>query len=154
MAIRDKGLRILDKYRAKLDYKYDLRRCDVTMRVYTYDGEQIGEGNRTYVDTLVGIKDQYKPKVKQVSQDDIMSSGGVYQALDIKVGPLTPTYSTGGNDPVDFAPEYDSTSNKQVLYQVAGPGMEDGAWFVKVGQELLGNFGYYLILRKAQSSPE
>lgn len=42
MTIRNYGLKILDK-RAKLDYKYDLRRYDVIMRVFKYSGTEIGE---------------------------------------------------------------------------------------------------------------
>jgi hypothetical protein len=153
MTIRNVGLKLLDKFRAKLDYKYDLRRYDVIMRVFTYPGTQIGEGTPTFVDTLIGIKNQFRPKVENISTDDVVNSGNVYSLLDLKVGPLTPTFSTGGNDPSDFNPPYDTTLNTQVLYRVTGPGMEQGAWFDKIGQEVYKNFKYYIILRKSQSSP-
>ncbi len=155
MSIRNSGLKLLDKFRAKLDYKYELRRYDVIMRVTTYPvGMQIGEGTPTVVDTIVGIKDQYRPKVVNVSTKDAVNSGGIYTNLDVRVGPLTPTFinPAGGNDPSDFNPDYDTTNPTEVMYRLTGPGMEDGAWFVKIGQEVYKNFGYFIILRKSQSN--
>lgn len=153
MSIRNSGLKLLDKFRAKLDYQYNLRQHDVVMRVTTYPpGSQIGDSAGTHVDTLVGIKGLYRPKVENVSTKDANNSGGIYTNLDIKVGPLTPTYPTGGDDPSEFSPVYDATLIRDIKYKVTGPGMPNGDWFVKIGQELDNSFSYYIILRKTQSS--
>ena len=153
MSIKNSARKLLDKFRAKLDYKYELRQFDVIMRVTTYEGEQIGEGNSTFEDVPVVIKGLYRPKVKNLTTQDIINSGNVFSDLDIRVGPFTPPFTyadgtEGGNKISDFDPTYDTDKNLEIRYRVTGPGLENGGWFKKLKLEADGNFGYYLILRK------
>jgi hypothetical protein len=148
--IRERWLPILDLYRAKLDTTWDLRRFSVVLHVTTWSGAAVGEGTAGYVETTLGVNGGAKPKVVQLSQRDILASGGLYQDQDLRVGPLTP-YSAGftaGVDPSTFDPA-PGGPNVEIRFKLFGPGLGGAAGvYKKVGQEVTGNFGLYLVLRK------
>jgi len=150
MSFRDAFLPVLDTYRGALDTVYGLRRFDVTVRVTTWaPGSLPGSQGSTKapVDTPLTVAGGARPKVEQVSQRTIIASGGLYQDQDLRIGPLTPSYSVAsGIDPSVFDPA--GASNVEVLLKLVGPGLPaGGAWFSKVGQEVTANFHYSLVVR-------
>lgn len=151
MSIRDAYLPILDTYRGLLNTAWDLRRYDVIVRVSTWTGGLLpgDQGStKSHVDTQLTCNGA-RVKVDQLSQRDILASGGIYQDQDVKVGPLTPNAASypSGITPATFDPA--PGSNVTVLFQITGPAYPSGAWFQKVGMELLNsNFHYFLVLRK------
>ncbi|WP_437767177.1 hypothetical protein WMF27_20545 [Sorangium sp. So ce281] len=155
MSVRTAFLPILDKYRGMLDTVWDLRRYDVVVRINTWTpGTLPGAQGSTKgpVDTPLLVNGG-RVKVEQLTQRDIIASGGLYQDQDLKIGPLTPPYTNAqglpaGTNPTVFDPVI-SGSNTEVLFKITGPGYPTGAWFKKIGQELpKANFAYYLIVRK------
>jgi hypothetical protein len=140
-----------------MDTLWGLRLYDVLVRVTTWAGGTDAYANvagaqggtATHVDTALTVNGA-RLKVEQLTQKDIIASGGLYQDQDIKIGPLTPYDASAypaGIDPSTFDPA--PNSNMTVLFQVTGPAYPTGAWFQKVGMELLNsNFHYYLVLRK------
>lgn len=157
MSIRDAFLPVLDTYRGWLDTGWGLRQYDVVIRTITW---KIGAANATYpgapgatktfVDTPLLVNGA-RVKVEQLSQRDIIASGGLYQDQDLKIGPITPSYvkgaGTGGFDPSTLDPT--TTGANEVLFKITGPNFPTGAWFKKIGQEIVhANFHYYVIVRK------
>lgn len=129
------------------------RQHDVVMRVVTWSGQSVGEGTKTVTDTPLLIQGR-RVKVRLIKQEDIIASGGLYEDGDYKIGPFTPTYSvpgaefpTGGIDVSGFNPAEDG-SRRAVYYKITGPGMEQGAWFEKIGQVVDTNFSRYFMVRK------
>jgi hypothetical protein len=149
--IRDQYLGLLDNYRGMLGAVWDLRRYDVVLRTTTWAGGVLpGDhgATPTVVETALTCNGQ-RVKVEQVSQRDIIASGGQYQDQDLRIGPLTP-YSAGftaGFDPsvLDPAPG----TNMSVVLLITGPAYPAGALFRKLSLEMQsGNFRYCMIVRK------
>lgn len=151
MTLRDSCLPIFESARVLLA-DVGLRRYDVTMRVVTWSGPRVGDGTRTAVDAPLAIQGR-RPGVRQVSQKDIIASGGKYQDGDYRIGPFTPSFPGGGLEPVDFNPAADATA-REVYYKIVGPGLESGAWFSKVEQKPDSAFAYYLTVRRSVTEGE
>ena len=163
MSIRDSFLPILDTYRGWLDTGWGLRQYDVVIRVITW---KIGAVNAAYpgapgatktaVDTPLTVNGA-RVKVEQLNQKDIIASGGLYQDQDLKIGPITPAFTENalqkGFDPATLDPT--TSGANEVLFKITGPNFPTGAWFKKIGQEIVkANFHYFVILRKnAVQSP-
>jgi len=133
------------------------------MRVYTVklrrrftSGERPGVGGYTDLpDVLiqnVGSDGFTCPvHVKQLSRQDVLSSGGRYQAGDWRVGPMTPqfaeqlfNYAAGYTDAtLDPAP---TGSTVEVFWVINGPSLPRDSIMVKVGEEATA-FHYNLIMR-------
>lgn len=143
-------LPVLDRYRGMLDSVWGLRQYSVLVRVNTWAGGTLpgAQGaSKTPVDTPL-LVDGKRPNVEQLSQRDILASGGLYQDQDLKVGPLTPPFPGGGTELAAFEPPV-TGSGTEVLFKVTGPAYPGGAWFKRVGAEVIrGNFHFHLILRK------
>lgn len=150
MTPRDAVLPVLDTFRGLLDTSFGLRRYAVAVVVNTWSGALVGEGTKTQVITSLVVAGGARPKVEQLTQRDVMASGGLYQDLDFRVGPLTPvssSFPSVGVDPSTFDPA-PVGANVEVLFTVTGPGMPNGAFFKKVSQEVARNFRFTLVLRK------
>ena len=151
MTLRDACLPIFEGARALLA-DVGLRRFDVMMRVVEWSGTDIGEGTKTVTDTPLLVQGN-RPGVCHVSQKDIIASGGVWEEHDMQIGPFTPRFSgasgpitSGGLEPPDFNPPADGTS-REVYYKITGPGLENGAWFTKIGEKTTA-FSYVFTVRK------
>jgi hypothetical protein len=133
-----------------------LRLYTVTIRVRTWSGTRPGvdASTSTDADTVFWVDaGTHKTRVVQVTQRDIVASGGVYTDQDVKVGPITPLYTTGGYDITAFDPN-ETTAPAEVLFRIDGPGMgSSGAWFRKVGQDVTKPFSYYFTLRRTAETP-
>lgn len=161
MAARDTYLAIADKFRAQLDTVWGHRQHEVYVVTTTsaagpgeYGAYDIpGLTTETSVETKLTVGGGGNPKVEQVSQEDVIASGGLYQSQDIRVGPLTPVYPGGGVLPSLFDPAQDDAT-KTVSFRIVGPSTPaGGASFAKVGQTVTKNYGYYLILRRTAEEP-
>jgi hypothetical protein len=122
----------------------------------SWSGARIGLGTKT--DTTTGVKIDlgiYQTKVRQVTERDIVASGGLYSSMDLKVGPITPPYagSAADNDAISvFDPPVGT--NTEVFFNIQGPGMPTGgAWFKKVSQDVSRPFRYEFIVRKTAEVP-
>jgi len=147
---REVFLPVLDLYRGGLNTLWDLRRYDVAVVVNTWSGPLVGQGTKTQVVTPLLVAGGARPRVEQVSQRDVIASGGLLQDLDFRVGPLTPVspgFPSIGIDPTKFDPAAVGP-NVEVLFKLTGPGMTGGALFKKVGQDVSRNFRLTIVLRK------
>lgn len=148
---REVFLPVLDLYAGALDTVWGLRRYDVAIVVNTWSGALVGQGTKTQVVTPLVVAGGARPGVVQLSQRDVLASGGLYQDLDFRIGPLTPVspgFPAIGVDPTLFDPAVIGPST-EVLFKLTGPGMPNGAFFKKVDQNVAGNFGFSITVRKS-----
>lgn len=136
-----------------------LRTYSVTIRVRTWNGSRPGidASTSTHADTTFWVDaGKHKPRVQQVSQRDIMTSGGLYQDQDLRVGPITPPYAGGAanhSDTTVFDP-VPGAAPTEVFFLVQGPGMgANGAWYEKVSQTVTRPFRYEFVIRKTGKIP-
>lgn len=142
MTLRDRQLSRLDKSRsiaAKLGLReYRVFALDISN---THPEAALGYGTNATTETELTVNG-FSPKVVQVSQDEILASGGLYQAQDLKVGPLTP----GIIDPADFDPAL--AAGRTRGFRVEGPGLPANSRFILIGQDHSSALHFTLILRK------
>jgi hypothetical protein len=149
VTIREDFLPVVDWGRGLLDAAFGLRRYDVVMVVTTWSGALPGDGTASpAVETPIVVAGSRRPKVEQLTQRDIVASGGLYQEQDLRVGPLTPAFTSGGLDVTAFDPAAVGPST-EVLFRLTGPGTPaTGALYRKVGQSVEKNFHYSFVLRR------
>lgn len=110
---------------------FGLREHSVSVRITTWSGSSIGEGNADVVDTPI-LAGGANPKVEMPSQKEIAL--GFFGRGDIKVGPFTPEFPGGGVDRSTFT---DGVSPGQELhYVVTGPAYPEGVLFRQVNANL------------------
>jgi hypothetical protein len=97
-------------------------------------------------------------QVRQLTRQEVISSGGLYTNRDLKVGPLTPQFAAaltqpgGGYLSGNLDPEATITAT-EIYWRVTGPGFPAaGAIFEKLGQESTA-LHHYLILRQQGHQP-
>lgn len=149
MTIRDTYLGVLDGYRGRLNTTWDLRRYTVDHVQQSWTGALPGEGTTTGpVYTPITVAGGARPKVEQLSQRDIVASGGLYQDQDLRIGPLTPPIEGGGGTEIATFDPAPTGANTTVMFRITGPGCEAGALYRKIGQDVAGNFRYSIIVRR------
>lgn len=150
MTFRKGLMPIVDRIRGIPD-TLGLRDYTVTIRVRSWSGSRPGVDNSSSsdADTTFWVDGgTHRPRVVQVTQRDIIASGGALQDQDIKVGPVTPSYGGGGVDITTFDPS-NLDGPAEVLFKVEGPGMASGgSWFRKVSQDCSKSFSYFFTLRR------
>lgn len=155
MALSDDLLPALDSIRGIPD-TLGLRLYSVSIRVRTWSGSRPGVDSSTSTDAnqyFYVDAGTHRPRVQQVTQRDIIASGGVYQDQDVKVGPITPPYTGGGVDITAFDPNM-TASPVEVFFKIEGPGMATGgSWYRKVGQDCSKPLAYYFTLRRVAETP-
>lgn len=154
MTLRDSLLSTVDKIRGIPD-TLGVRLYTVTIRVRTWTGARPGIGSGVDADSVFWVDGgTHKPRVVQVTSRDVIASGGMYQDQDLKVGPVTPSYSGGGVsvDAIDPPP---GVSPAEVFFKIVGPGMESGgSWFKKINTNTLPSpFGYTFVVRATGEAP-
>lgn len=152
MSFREKLLARVEKIRGSVPGKLDLRQNEVTVIVRTWTGARAGVGSKTDVETVI-TNAGYNLKVEELSSKDIVASNGVYQAGDVKIGPITPSHPLGGVlfDTTD--PATTSTA-REVFYRIEGPSFPtDGAYFKRVEGDDLKNFRFMVTLRRTPFQP-
>jgi len=146
MTLRDETLPIFEEVRMLFD-DLGFRQYDVSMRVVSWTGETVGEGDISIVDKPLTVSGK-RVKVRKISTADIIASQGIYTDADMRIGAFTPTYRD-----VSYFEEADGPNKKEIFFKVTGPGMENGAWFKKISQEVDRNTSYNFIVRKTATFP-
>lgn len=122
------------------------RPTSVTIRTRTWGGGAKGaDGARTDVDVTLTPA----PRVREVNQRDIASSAGRYTIGDVKVGPITPTYPTGGYTQAQLAPVA-TARGTEVFYVLAG-NLEGE--YSRVDLTTDRSHSWFLVLRRRRTTP-
>ena len=145
--VTNRFLAALDRIRG-ITGRLGLHVFTVTERTITDTAERPGLAGGTVVrtDVVITVGNGQPPKVEQVNTQDVFRSGGKYQSGDYRIGPLTPSYGTGGliesnADPVP------STASLTVMYNIAGPGMPTGGLWCSLISEEESSMHVYLVVR-------
>lgn len=118
----------------------------LTVRQTTWSGGRPGVGTATHADLVLSPN----PEVRELTDEEIVSSGGRYTSQDIRVQNITPAYAGGGYTPAQLVPDVTSGA-VEVVYLVEGPLAGE---YVLVGQSLADAFEYTLTLRRRRTSPK
>lgn len=152
--LRDSLLPALDVIRG-IPAQMGLRPHTVSITVRTWSGSRAGLGSNT--DTTTGIKQDlgiYPIKVRNMSQKDIIASGGLYTDQDVVAGPITPPYIGSLLDNNAIAIFDPPSQGAEVFFLITGPGYPTaGAYFKKIGQRVDTPMRYTLYLRKTAEQP-
>ena len=150
---REDFLPDLDDLRAIPD-DYGLRQFHVTVRVRRWSGERAGVGTKTDTDTVLTVGHGQSPvKVVQLTQKEIIASGGVYTDRDLKVGPFTPAYPGGGVPLGTIDPAVPSQA-QEIIWIATGPGLPSaGSACDKINTFADANLGQYVVLRATGRKP-
>ena len=145
--VTDALLRAIDKIRGIPD-QLGVAPFTVAVRVVTWSGSRVGVGTRTVTDTPVKVSAGARnPDVRRLTSTDVIASGGLYTATDLRVGPLTPGYAGGGMTAAQLDPAPGS-SPTEVSYVVTGPGIPSGGVLYKrVGGEMASSTQYFVVIR-------
>lgn len=128
-----------------------LRPYSLSVRIRSWSGERIGLGTATIVDQDLSVADGYQPRIRQLSQKDILASNGLYsdQDLEILLTPLFVSicgiggYSTDSFDP----PIYPNPI--EILFNIKGNGHPpEGSWYKKISQSTDLALTFTIIIRK------
>jgi len=153
MSLVDDLLPDLDRVRG-IPGELGLRQYAVSLAVKTWSGARAGMGTATTTFTPIRCAGgAQNPKVRQLTQKDVVASGGVYSDQDFEVGPITPAFAGGGTAISGFEPAQGS-SPTEIAFKLTGPGLPTGgAYYAKIGQDVTGNLHYSFILRKTAFTP-
>lgn len=120
----------------------------VTRRVRTWSGTSLASGTATNTDTAITLPGGVNPKVRRVAYKETVQGGGRYQEGDYRIGPLTPTYSGGGQSVTSLTPAI--TSSPTEVYWKLGTGADnaDGVvWCSEVQIEADHPMHMYVVVR-------
>jgi len=154
--LRDSLLPALDVIRG-IPGQLGMRLYTVTVVQRTWSGVRAGIGNST--DLTSGVKIDlgiYQTKVTQLTQKDVIASGGFYSDQDLKVGPITPPYqgSAADNDAITIFDPLPSSLPVEIFFNIVGPGMPSGgAWCRKIAQDVTKNLHYTFTVRRTAEIP-
>lgn len=136
--------------------KINLRPYIVTLFTITWDGDRVGVGTSTDGYTIVSNALGVSPRFRQVSQQEIVLSGGQLRDQDVVIGPFVFPYEThigsGGTNPNLFSP--DLTSDPIEFYiNITGPNFpEGGSNFKKIYDNSQRNVMYRVYLRNTAAN--
>src|SRR5579859_987393 len=127
MSLRTRMLPVFDRLRARTGPAgFDIRPTGLTIITRRWTSGVVGvepadPSAAAFTDTRLELPAVYK--VRQVTTREIASSGGRYEAGDVKLGPITPAYtngdgSQGGVSESQLKPDGDEGS--EVLYELTG----------------------------------
>jgi hypothetical protein len=138
---------------------FGIRPFKVYLKVTSWSGQTAGQGAR--VDTIYPILvnsevDGYNnPYCKQLSQKDVVASGGLFSDMMLQVGPLVPSYTdpitgqTGGTLPGTIEQAIKTSPQEiHVNVQWAGASSASGDWFEIVSSNFESVYSYYFTVKK------
>lgn len=147
--LREHLNRVADRIRA-LPGRLGERPTTVTIVTREWSGSRVAQGT-VLSETSLTITPT--PKVRTVSSREIAASGGRYQAEDVRVGPITPTYDTGvssgGYASSQVAP-VKQRNGIEVVYRLAGWLAGD---YERVDTESDRTHQITIVLRRKRSTP-
>jgi hypothetical protein len=131
-------------------YDYRTIKIDIVRRVWS--GGEAGAGTITST-TLLNLPQCIK--VTHVSEREIAGSGGRYETGDLKVGPITPSYTvgalTGGYTPAQLDPAAAGVSTgTEIVYVLTGAVVGDYRLYALHTERAV---SYYMVLRRLRSTP-
>jgi hypothetical protein len=135
MTLRDELLPLIDDLRG-IAGDLGMHRFQVWVRTVTWSGARIGLGNKTTTDTrlLVGGQD---PKVKVLKDESIVAGADDLQGAEFEIGPLTPSFGTGGYTLDTLDPSQSSTPT-QYYFLLKGPGLPTNGLLCQKTQDDVG----------------
>ena len=150
-SLRDALLPAVDTLRG-IPNQLGLRLFAVTVYSRTWSGSRPGVGTPVHVELPIKVSGgSGQVRVRQLSQRDVIASGGALEDVDYAVGPITPPYIGSAQDddqisvfnpPVQIPP-------LDIVFRITGPGMgTTGVFCKKIGQDVTQNFRYMLRLRR------
>lgn len=145
-SFRDAWLPKLDKIRAGIPSKFGIRQVELKVRVKTWSGGAVGKGGKTVTDTIIGGPGGTRYKIQSVTTKDILLSGGLYQAGQYKIGPITPPYPGGTYTADDIVPPTLPGQTREVYYGVTDA-TGTTQWCSMVGADTLNALHWYLFLK-------
>lgn len=155
--LRDALLPMLDRGLRPIGGLLGLRPWQVFVRVTTWSGERPGTGTKAVTQTQLTVGKPPQPvKVVEVSERDVVASGGLYRASDLRVGPITPTYTSPSGDGggyvysvIDPAAAATGAEIEWVLKSTVGGRSTNGDLYEKVAEEAArrGGLDFYVVLR-------
>ena len=119
---------------------FDIATVQVTIVRRTWAGGRRGSGAPSDV-TVLAISEW--TKVRQVSERLVASSGGLYTMNDIKVGPITPSFTGGGFSPADLKPV--GLTGQEIVYILSGAMTGE---YALINLDTTRPFRYEMILRR------
>jgi hypothetical protein len=141
MSVRTELLVTADEARAlRGPAGVDIETVNVTIVRRTWAGGRRGSGAPTDV-AVVTLPIYYK--IRQVSERLVASSGGLYTMNDIKVGPITPSFSGGGFSPADLKPV--GLTGQEIVYVLSGALVGE---YALINLDTTRPFRYTMILRR------
>ncbi|GAC1576991.1 MAG: hypothetical protein NVS3B7_10140 [Candidatus Elarobacter sp.] len=116
----------------------------------TWTGARPGIGTPTTTTTQLFVGLSQNPRVLPISSNDVVASGGKYSAGDLRVGPLTPSYTGGGVADGTINPTAAAGVVESISYIVEGPGTAVGGdKYNRVADEMPGTpLARFIVLRK------
>ena len=148
---------MVDKLRA-IPVVFGVRLYTVAIVGRTWTGARVGIGTKT--DTTTSLKLDLglysNTKVTQVTQRDVIASGGALSTQDLVVGPITPPYAGSAldNDAISVFELPASATPMEIFFNIKGPGFPAlGAWFKKIAQNVTGSFRYEFTVTKTAVIP-
>ena len=149
MTLRDDLLPVVDELRGlpgALGFRV-YSSVSAIKKVWT--GGRPGVGTATTTTTAITVGG-HPPKVEEVSSQDIIASGGLYHAEDLRVGPMTP-YSGGVTGAMIEPP---LAVGNELIWVVVGPGTASaGDYYHRLTSHTDNALGWYVTLRRTGARP-
>ncbi|HEY1697981.1 MAG TPA: hypothetical protein VGG39_37735 [Polyangiaceae bacterium] len=158
MSLRTRMLPVFDRLRGLTGpSRFDIRPTSLGVVTRRWTSGAVGvepdDGTQpAYADTRLDLPAVYK--VRQVSTREIASSGGRYETGDVKVGPITPSYtnadgSLGGVSEAQLKPAVADAAT-EILYELVGAHAGD---YSLLGLITTSPFGWWVVLGRRQTTP-
>ncbi len=154
--LRDSLLPVVDVIRG-IPAALGMRLYTVSITQRVWSGSRVGLG--TGYDNTTGLKVDlgiYQTKVRQLTQKDVVASGGFYSDQDFEVGPITPPFtgSAADNDAITVFDPTPTALPTEIFFNVKGPGFPlVGGWFKKKAQNVSKNYRYTFIIQRTAKTP-
>jgi hypothetical protein len=126
----------------------DVITVQLTIRTRVWPGGRNGLG--TAVNTDLVLPQIYD--VVHLTEKQIASSGGRYEIGDMKVGPITPFYGTGGFTPAQLKPA--GADGTEIVYLLSGSVNGEYACIELHTENTVDDpFSYYLVIGRKRTTP-
>ena len=157
MSLRTRMLPVFERLRALTGpTRFDIRPTGLTVVTRRWTSGTVGvdpadPSTPAYMDARLELPAVYK--ARQVTTREIASSGGRYEAGDVRVGPLTPAFvradgSTGGVSEAQLKPDGDEGT--EILYELVGAHAGE---YALLGLVSTAPFGWWLVLGRRETTP-
>jgi len=158
--LRDDLLDVADSIRGIPD-ELGVRLFKVSIRVRTWNGSRPGVDSSSSSDTNTYFWVDggcHRIRVRQLTQREIIASGGLYTDQDLRIGPITPPYpgprSPANNSAYSIFEPAPNGSPVEIFFKVEGPGMAaSGSWFKAIKTDVTRPFRYEFVVQRTGEVP-